>query len=86
MKIKLTEEQISMLMLSDEDIRTGKLVSQELLDRDDIEWLDERQKEELDRRLFNYQNGIGKTYTWDETVVMAKQTLADRKNSQKGVK
>lgn len=37
------------------------------------------QKKELDRRLSDYQNGIGKTYTWDETVAITDQALADRK-------
>lgn len=34
--------------------------------------LNEGQKIELDKRSYEYQNGIGRTYTWDETVAMAK--------------
>jgi len=41
--------------------------------------LSAEQKEELDRRYADHQNGIGKTYTWDETVSIAKQALAERK-------
>jgi putative addiction module component (TIGR02574 family) len=37
------------------------------------------QKAELDKRYSDYQNGIGKTYTWDETVAIAEQTLAARR-------
>ena len=39
----------------------------------------EDQKKELDRRYDDYMNGIGKTHTWEETVAMARQALADRK-------
>jgi Putative addiction module component len=42
----------------------------------------EDQKKELDRRYDDYMNGIGKTYTWNETVAMARQALADRKNQK----
>jgi len=38
------------------------------------------QKKELDRRYADHQNGIGRTYSWDETVAMAKQSLLDKKN------
>ena len=44
--------------------------------------LTEDQKQELDRRYDDYMSGIGKTYTWDETVAMARQALADRKNKK----
>ncbi len=44
--------------------------------------LSEEQKIELDKRSHDYQNGIGRTYTWDETVAMAKQKLNERKNSR----
>jgi len=44
--------------------------------------LTEDQKQELDRRYDDYMNGIGKTYTWDETVAMARQALANRKNKK----
>jgi hypothetical protein len=37
--IKLTEEQILMLQLSDNDIKTGKLIQQAQLDSNDLEWL-----------------------------------------------
>ena len=37
------------------------------------------QKEELDKRFSDYQNGIGKIFTRDEPVVIAKQVLAGRK-------
>jgi hypothetical protein len=37
--VKLTREQISMLQLSDNDIKAGKLISQEELDQNDLEWL-----------------------------------------------
>jgi hypothetical protein len=38
-KVKLTGEQILMLKLSNEDIETGRLISQEQLDKNDLEWL-----------------------------------------------
>jgi len=37
------------------------------------------QKRELDRRYADYQNGIGKTYTWDETIAIVEQAVAERK-------
>ena len=37
------------------------------------------QKKELDRRYDDYMKGIGETYTWEETVAMAEQALAERK-------
>jgi len=37
--VKLTEEQISILNLSDKDIEAGKLIPQEVLDINDLEWL-----------------------------------------------
>ncbi len=37
------------------------------------------QKKELDRRYDNYQNGIGKTYTWEEAVAITDKALADMK-------
>jgi len=42
----------------------------------------EDQKRELDRRYDDYMNGVGKTYTWDETVAMARQALANRKGEK----
>ncbi len=40
--VKLTQEQVLMLELSDEDIKTGKFISQEQLDKDDLQWLNGR--------------------------------------------
>ncbi len=37
--VKLTEEQILMLKLSDKDIEAGRIISQEQLDKNDLEWL-----------------------------------------------
>jgi len=39
--VKLTEEQVLMLQLSDNDIKNGKLISQTQLDKDDLQWLKE---------------------------------------------
>lgn len=44
--------------------------------------LSEIQKAELDSRLYNYQNDIGRTYTWDETVAIIDQELLKRVNSK----
>jgi hypothetical protein len=41
--------------------------------------LTQAQKEEFDRRYNDYLNGIGETYTWEETAAMARQALANRK-------
>lgn len=38
-KTSLTEEQILMLKLSDKDIKNGKLIPQNQLDKDDLLWL-----------------------------------------------
>ena len=40
--VKLTDEQILMLQLSDQDIQNGRLISQEQLDKDDLQWLSEQ--------------------------------------------
>ncbi len=40
-KVKLTEEQIVMLKLSDRDIFEGKIISQTDLDKADLKWLKE---------------------------------------------
>jgi hypothetical protein len=40
--VTLTEEQILMLQLSDRDIKSGKLISQSQLDKDDLQWLKEQ--------------------------------------------
>jgi len=37
--VKLTEEQILMLQLSDKDIEAGRLISQEELDKKYLKWL-----------------------------------------------
>ena len=37
--VKLSEEQILMLQLSDKDIKSGKLISQNQLDKADLQWL-----------------------------------------------
>lgn len=39
--IKLTEEQVVMLHLSEKDIKDGKLISQAQLDKSDLKWLKE---------------------------------------------
>ena len=39
--VKLTNEQVLMLKLSDKDIEKGKLISQNELDKRDSEWLKE---------------------------------------------
>jgi Putative addiction module component len=48
-------------------------------DRTDEYTLTAEQRKELDRRYGNYQNGIGKTYTWEEAVAITDKALADRK-------
>ena len=39
--VKLTKKQILMLQLSDEDIESGNLISQDQLVKDDLKWLKE---------------------------------------------
>jgi len=39
--VKLSDEQILMLQLSDDDIKHGRLISQNQLDKSDLEWLKE---------------------------------------------
>lgn len=39
---KLGEEQVLMLKLSDKDIKQGKLIQQDQLDKNDLKWLRER--------------------------------------------
>lgn len=39
--VKLSEEQVLMLKLSEKDIREGKLISHSLLDKNDLKWLKE---------------------------------------------
>jgi hypothetical protein len=40
-KVKLTKAQIQILHLSDADIKSGKLISQEDVDKSDLKWLKE---------------------------------------------
>ena len=40
--VTLTAEQISILQLSEQDIEAGRLISQEQLDKDDLQWLKEK--------------------------------------------
>lgn len=44
--------------------------------------LSAEQKEELDRRLANHQNNIGRTYSWAETIAMAEKAVKDRKTKK----
>jgi hypothetical protein len=37
--VNLTDEQVLMLQLSDKDIETGRVISQEDLDKKDLKWL-----------------------------------------------
>jgi hypothetical protein len=37
--VELTEEQKMMLEMSEEDIKNGKLISQEAMDKRNLEWL-----------------------------------------------
>lgn len=37
--VKLSDEQILMLKLSDKDIKDGKLITQDELDKNDVQWL-----------------------------------------------
>jgi hypothetical protein len=41
-KIKLTKEQKLMLEMSEKDIQNGRLISQNDLDKSDLEWLEEK--------------------------------------------
>lgn len=80
--IEPTKEQIQALRSSDKDIKAGRLIPLEQLDNNDREWLSEEQKIELDKRLNEYQNGIGRNFSWEETVAMAKQALLNHKNNK----
>ena len=42
--------------------------------------LSPEQKEELDRRYSDHQNGIGRTYTWEEAIAITDQALAKRES------
>jgi hypothetical protein len=37
--VSLTESQILMLQMSEDDLKKGRIVSQQELDKDDLEWL-----------------------------------------------
>jgi hypothetical protein len=77
----LSEEQIKMLRMSDDDIKNGRLISHEQVDKED-RWLfkfSKAQRKELDRRCDDYQNVAGKTYTWEEAVAITDKTLEKRK-------
>ena len=41
--------------------------------------LSKSQKNELDKRLSDHENGIGRTYTWEETIANAERVLAERR-------
>lgn len=41
-KAELTEEQKLMLLMSEEDIKAGRLISQDELDNNDLSWLKEQ--------------------------------------------
>jgi hypothetical protein len=40
--VQLSEEQVLMLQMSDADIVNGKLIMQDQLDKDDLQWLSEQ--------------------------------------------
>ena len=40
--VKLSDEQILMLQMSDRDIENGMIISQDQLDKDDLQWLSEQ--------------------------------------------
>ena len=40
--VRLTEKQLLMLQMSDLDIKNGRLITQEQLDKDDLQWLSEQ--------------------------------------------
>lgn len=40
-KVELTAEQIWILQMSDEDIKAGRLISNEQVNEDDLKWLSE---------------------------------------------
>lgn len=41
-KVKLTDAQKEMLKMSESDIKAGKLIDHELMDKEDLEWLNEK--------------------------------------------
>jgi hypothetical protein len=44
--------------------------------------LSAEQKATLDNRMIEYQKGTGESYSWDETVALARQELKNRKNAK----
>jgi len=40
-KVKLTDAQHRMLQMSEDDIKYGRTISQEQMDKEDLDWLDE---------------------------------------------
>jgi putative addiction module component (TIGR02574 family) len=50
-----------------------------LLEIEDAHQLSEAQQAELDRRYTDYQNGVGKTFTWEETVAFMDNALIKQK-------
>ena len=42
----------------------------------------EDQKKEVDKRLLEYEQGVGQTFTWAETEAMIAQALADVKKKK----
>jgi hypothetical protein len=41
--------------------------------------MNEQQKEKINKRYNEYLKGIGRSYTWEETIAIAEQALADKK-------
>ncbi len=41
-KVKITEAQRRMLQLSEDDIKYGRTISQDQMDQEDLDWLDEQ--------------------------------------------
>jgi putative addiction module component (TIGR02574 family) len=37
--------------------------------------LTDEQKMELDKRMADHEKGIGRTYTWEETIAMAREAV-----------
>jgi putative addiction module component (TIGR02574 family) len=80
----LSEEQILLLQLSDDDIENERLITQKQLDKEDQQFfkLSKAQKKELDRRYNDYMNGVGQTHSWEETLAMTNKALAEQKNNK----
>jgi len=45
-------------------------------------YLTEEQMTELDRRSYEIENGLAKTYTWEETVEVARQKLKEHRGGK----